>query len=323
MPGGELKPTIRYNAPFVGVTPIMASAMPTTEPSSMATLKTWAQTFESTLAAMLKADHDVPDVLAEAMRYSVQSGGKRVRAYLVTRMCELCGGTADRAAPAAVAIECVHAFSLVHDDLPAMDNDDFRRGRPTCHKAFGEAMAILAGDGLLALAFEILTMRIADPKVAAEAVTELARGAGWAGMIGGQVLDIEGENQPAEIDVVKKIHRLKTARLFESAARLGAIVAQADEGHKAAAATFGGELGRAFQIADDLLDVCGDAQQLGKAVAKDAGAGKQTYPTAIGIEAARKAANEAVHRAVAALSGFGPGADDLRDLARFVVERDR
>jgi geranylgeranyl diphosphate synthase type II len=194
----------------------------------MATLKRWATQFEESLAALLQADRDVPEALAEAIRYSVQNGGKRVRAYVVTRICELCGGTPAQAAPAAVAIECVHAFSLVHDDLPAMDNDDFRRGRPTCHKAFGEAMAILAGDGLLALAFEILATRIPDPKVAAEAISELARGSGWAGMIGGQILDMEGENRPPQIELVIKIHCMKTARLFETAARLGAIVAQAD-----------------------------------------------------------------------------------------------
>src|SRR5687767_4252871 len=142
----------------------MASAIPAVEPNNcLAALKAWARQFEQTLSAMLQADANVPEIVAEAVRYSVQNGGKRIRAYLVTRSCELCGGSAEQAAPAAVAIECVHAFSLVHDDLPAMDNDDFRRGQPTCHKAYGEAQAILAGDALLALAFEILGTRIADP----------------------------------------------------------------------------------------------------------------------------------------------------------------
>jgi geranylgeranyl diphosphate synthase, type II len=289
----------------------------------MALLKAWAQQFEQTLAAMLQADANVPDIVAEAVRYSVQNGGKRIRAYLVTRFCELCGGTADQAAPAAVAIECVHAFSLVHDDLPAMDDDDFRRGRPTCHKAFGEAQAILAGDALLALAFEILATRISDAGAAVEATAELARGTGWAGMIGGQAIDIQTESQPPQIELVKRIHRFKTARLFESAAVLGAISARAGDVQTKAAQIFGGELGRAFQIADDLLDVYGDPEQLGKAVAKDAEAGKQTYPAAVGVEASRKAAREAASQAIDALSVFGPAADDLKDLARFVVERDR
>ncbi len=285
------------------------------------TLAIWARGFESMLDAMLGADDGVPAVLGQAVRYAAQGGGKRVRPFVVTRVCELCGGSAEMAAPAAVAIECVHAFSLVHDDLPAMDDDDLRRGRPTCHKVFGEAVAILAGDTLLALAFEIVGTRIGDAGVARAAVAELARGCGWAGMIGGQTTDILSEQKPAELSLVAEIHRYKTARLFESAARLGAICARADEAKQAAAAGFGHHLGRAFQIADDLLDVTGNAQQLGKAVAKDAGAGKQTYPAAVGIDASRRAADEAARRAVEALAVFGPAADDLRQLARFVVER--
>ena len=158
-------------------------------------LSSWARDFEAVIDSMVAPDAAVPPVLADAVRYSVQ-GGKRVRAFIVTRICELCGGTAEVAAPAAVALECVHAFSLVHDDLPAMDNDDLRRGRPTCHKAFGEAEAILAGDALLALAFEIPAMRIEDPAVVKAVVAELANGTGWAGMIGGQTTDIQSEALP-------------------------------------------------------------------------------------------------------------------------------
>ena len=284
-------------------------------------LATWARDFEPTLEAMLTAGDGVPTVLAEAVRYAAQSGGKRVRPFIVTRICELCGGTAEAAAPAAVAIECVHAFSLVHDDLPAMDDDDLRRGRPTCHKAFGEAVAILAGDALLAVAFEIVAVRMNDPAVAKAAVAELARGCGWAGMIGGQTTDILSEQEPPRLSRVEEIHRYKTARLFECAGRLGAISARADEAQTAAAAAYGQQLGRAFQITDDLLDVTGTEQQLGKAVAKDVAAGKQTYPAAVGIEASRRAADEAARRAVETLGVFGPAADDLRQLARFVVER--
>ncbi len=286
-------------------------------------LAAWAADFEAPLAAMIEPGPDVPPTLAEAMRYAVQGGGKRVRAYLVTRVCELCGGSTDDALSAAVAIECVHAFSLVHDDLPAMDDDDLRRGRPTCHKVFGEAMAILAGDGLLALAFEILAERMSDPRTSRSAVLELARGTGWAGMVGGQVRDIEGEGETVELARVEAIHRSKTARLLEAAARLGAICADADDERLKAASVFGHELGRAFQIADDLLDVIGDAAVVGKAVAKDAEIGKQTYPAAVGLEESRRAADEAARRATAALETFGPEADDLRRLVEFVVKRDR
>jgi len=295
----------------------------TQKTDTAADLAAWAAGFETTLAAMTTPDPDVPPSLAEAMRYAVQGGGKRVRAYITTRICELCGGTAADAAPAAVAIECVHAFSLVHDDLPAMDDDDLRRGRPTCHKAFGEAMAILAGDGLLALAFEIVTERIPDAPTARAAVLELARGTGWAGMVGGQVRDIEGEGEPVEIERVEAIHRYKTARLLESAARLGAICAKGDDVQIESAARFGDALGRAFQIADDLLDVIGDAAVVGKAVAKDAEVGKQTYPAAVGVAQSRHAADKAARRAIEALAGFGPAADDLRRLVHYVIQRDR
>jgi len=285
------------------------------------TLQEWARQFEPVLESMLEPDPAVPEVLHDAMRYSILDGGKRVRPYIVTRICELCGGTAAMAAPAAVAIECIHAFSLVHDDLPAMDDDDLRRGKPTCHKAYGEATAILAGDAFSVLAVEILATRIPDPNTAAAAVVELAKGTGRAGMIGGQIRDILGENTPTDLSLVKEIHRYKTARLIECAARLGAISAQANETQLQAAAEFGLGLGLAFQIADDILDVTGDEEQMGKAVAKDSEAGKQTYPAAAGLEASQQAADNTAQRALEALELFGTGADDLRQLTRFVVER--
>ncbi len=301
----------------------MSVTAKTREPDIRRRLSGFAERFERVLADMVTAGPEVPAELAEAMRYAVLGGGKRVRAYIVTRACELCGGSAEAATPAAVALECVHAFSLVHDDLPAMDNDDFRRGRPTCHKAFGEAVAILAGDGLLALAFDLLTSRIAKPEVAAAAVRELARGTGWAGMIGGQTTDILSERKPVNLERVQRIHRYKTARLVETAGRLGAICAEADAERTAAVAAFGDWLGRAFQIADDLLDVTGDATVLGKAVAKDAEAGKQTYPAAVGVERSREAARDAARKAVDALAVFGPEADDLRQLVAYVIEREK
>jgi geranylgeranyl diphosphate synthase, type II len=284
-------------------------------------LGAWARQFDARFERLLAPVPGVPATLAASVLYAAGSGGKRVRPYIVTRVCELCGGGDDDALAPAAALECVHAFSLVHDDLPAMDNDDFRRGRPTCHKAFGEAVAILAGDALVTLAFEILATRISDPAKAAKAVAELAAGAGWAGMIGGQINDIQSEKLPPDLALVKEIHRGKTARLFETAARLGAIVAGANERQTTAAARFGQHLGLAFQVADDILDVTGSAAEMGKAVAKDAGAGKQTYPAAVGLQESNRIARELADQALAALDMFGAPADDLRELVRFVIER--
>jgi len=299
----------------------MTSAIPTSDTDITQRLAAWAKGFDRTLDEMLTPGDEVPSRLAEAVRYSAQGGGKRVRPFIVTRFCELCGGTTEQAAPAAVAVECIHAFSLVHDDLPAMDDDDLRRGCPTCHKVFGEAMAILAGDALQALAFELLATRMPDTGSATAAVAELARGTGWAGMIGGQTVDIDSENKPTELPLVQRIHQYKTARLFECAGRLGAIAAEASAEQAVAAADYGKHLGLAFQIADDVLDVTATTEELGKAAAKDAEAGKQTYPEAVGLDASREAADQAAVQAIAALDIFGPDADDLRQLARFVVER--
>ncbi|NLX12908.1 MAG: polyprenyl synthetase family protein [Phycisphaerales bacterium] len=283
-------------------------------------LTAWGERFEAVLVDALRTNEDVPSPLAEAVRYATLGGGKRVRPFVLSRVCELCGGSEREAAPAAVAIECVHAFSLIHDDLPAMDDDDFRRGRPSCHKAFSEAVAILAGDALFARAFELLADGFRDPQQSTDAVAELARACGWSGIIGGQTLDILNEPGTPSLEQVTRIHLLKTARLFECAARLGAICARADEAQTRAAVTFGRQLGLAFQIADDLLDQAGAPN--GVAPGKGDPADQPTYPAAIGVEASRRAAEEAVAQAVAALDIFGPPADDLRALARFVIERE-
>lgn len=284
-------------------------------------LREWAGQFDPRFAALLVPGPGVPKMLADAVQYAASSGGKRVRPFIVTRICELCGGTSDDALPAAAALECVHAFSLVHDDLPAMDNDDFRRGKPTCHKAYGEAIAILAGDALVALAFELLATKWTRPERIARATAELARGTGWAGMIGGQTNDIESEKLPPDLNLVREIHKGKTARLFEAAGRLGVIAAGGTESQMAAAAGFGHHLGLAFQIADDILDVTGTAEQMGKAVAKDAEAGKQTYPAAVGLQESRRIAQDLVNQAIGSLEIFGPQANDLRALVRFVIDR--
>lgn len=282
-----------------------------------------ACTADAALESLIPQAEGLESRVVEAMRYSALSGGKRLRPFLVLASADIFNVARSCSERVAAAVEMIHCYSLIHDDLPAMDDDDLRRGRPSCHKAFGEAVAILAGDGLLALAFEILATKITDSAVAAAAAAELARATGWAGMIGGQTTDILSEHEPPELSLVRRIHRYKTGRLFECAARLGAITAGADPDRTEAVATFGQQLGLAFQVADDLLDVTGREALIGKAVAKDAGAGKQTYPAVVGPEASREAAREALQRAVDGLERFGPAADDLRQLAQFVVERDK
>jgi len=285
------------------------------------TLRAFAAEFDGRLDALLACGGPRPADLAEAVRYSVLASGKRVRPYLLVRCCELVGGTRERAWPAAAAIECVHAFSLVHDDLPAMDDDDLRRGRATTHKKFGEALAILAGDALLALSFELVA-RMADARVVQALVSELAGATGWSGMIGGQAQDLAGENQPPSLERTRAIHRLKTGRLFAAACRMGAICGGGTVDQLEGFLRFGGRLGEAFQIADDLLDLTAGAERLGKTAGKDAAARKQTYPACVGAAASRAAADAAVTSAVAELAPFGPAADDLRELAAYVVVRD-
>ena len=290
-------------------------------------LRAFAARFDTHFERLLTPAQPAPQRIRDAVRYAALAPGKRLRPYLVVRCCELVGGREDDAWPVASAIECVHAFSLVHDDLPAMDDDDLRRGKPTCHIQFDEATAILAGDALVTLAFELLT-RTNEPAVAARPVIpvcrlvrELAEGTGWAGMIGGQMDDISGQSQPPDLDRTISIHRRKTARLFETACRLGALVGGGDDARVDALGSYGQSLGRAFQIADDLLDVTANAEALGKTTGKDALACKQTFPRIVGIEGSRTAARELVDAAVAAVSGFGPEADDLRTLARWAIDR--
>ena len=285
-------------------------------------LNSFARRFGVHLDALFTAGHAGRSNLGEAMRYSLMAGGKRLRPFLAVQCGVICGGTEPDVMPAAVAIECVHTFSLVHDDLPAMDDDDFRRGQPSCHKAYGEGLATLVGDALLALAFERLTAPPTDPVVSATWVRELADAVGWNGMMAGQADDLAAEGGTHTIETVHEIHALKTARLFEAGCRLGALGARADSPRVEAVGRYGHHLGRAFQIADDLLDRTGSAEALGKSVGKDRDAGKLTYPGVVGVEASRAAAAEQGENAVAALAEFGPDADDLRRLARFVVERD-
>lgn len=290
------------------------------EPVSAA-VKRFAEAFDQRFSKFLEAVKDAPESLVEAMRYSALAPGKRLRPYLVIECCRLVGGEAEAALPVAAAIECVHAFSLIHDDLPAMDDADLRRGRPTNHVKFGEAMAVLAGDALLAVAFELLTTRVEDSDRAVALVHELSQATGWQGIIGGQVADVEGEGQPVEKPRVDYIHRYKTARLLQAACRMGGISGGAGAQQMECLGRYGLHLGLAFQIADDLLDVTASARQTGKNVGKDAGAGKQTYPACVGIEESRRTARRHADEAATALKSFGGDARALRELATYVVER--
>jgi geranylgeranyl diphosphate synthase type II len=285
-------------------------------------LRDCAARTDAALAELMSGGSRAPARLMEAMRYSLEAGGKRLRPALVLLACRACGGNDATALPAAVAMECIHTFSLIHDDLPAMDNDDLRRGRPTNHRVFGEAVAILAGDGLLALAFESLTHCPTTPATVVAMVRELADATGWQGMIGGQVEDILGERARPDAARVDRIHALKTARLIEASCRLGALAAGADESWLAALGRYGQALGMAFQVVDDLLDVTATTAALGKGAGKDETREKQTYPRVFGLEASRARARDLVQDAKAALDIFGDRAEPLLELADFVVQRE-
>lgn len=284
-------------------------------------LRTFAREFDRRFEAYLTPTDDVPVELSEAIRYSALAPGKRIRPFLSVRCCGLIGGDVEDAWPVAAAVECIHAFSLIHDDLPAMDDDDLRRGRATCHKKFGEAIAILAGDALVVLAFEILCGHVADGVLASRMGLELAKGVGWGGMIGGQTVDIAGQSKPPTLDLATYIHERKTARLFETSCRLGAMLGGGSGEAVDVLGRYGRELGRAFQIADDLLDLTSTSERLGKRTGKDAEAKKQTLPQCVGIEGSRAAAIEAADAAITELESFASQADDLRALATYVVDR--
>ncbi len=291
----------------------------------------WVRRVDEALVRVLPeaSDHGLtPARLASAMRYSVMAGGKRLRPMLCLLSAEACGGASsvEMALPSACALELIHTYSLIHDDLPAMDDDDLRRGRPTCHKAFDEATAILAGDALLTLAFEVVASSSVPAEAALACVRVLAEAAGAAGMVGGQMADLQAETQEqaeATVEALEAIHRRKTGALLCAALRMGAIVAGADAECHAALDRYGRAVGLAFQIVDDLLDVEGDETKLGKRVGKDSGLGKWTYPGLLGIEGSRRRARQLADEAVAALAPLGSSGDRLRALALDLLERDR
>ena len=261
--------------------------------------------------------------LVEAMRYAVLGPGKRFRPFLVLAATAACNGVRERALHVGAAVECLHAYSLVHDDLPAMDDDDLRRGRPTAHKAFDEATAILAGDALQAEAFQILAMPATHPdaNVRLALAAGLARAVGAAGMCGGQALDLAAHEADRDMGWIVRMQRQKTGALIAFSCEAGAILTESDRAARAALYAYGHDVGMAFQIADDLLDLEGDEAAVGKRLAKDADQGKATLPAVMGKDAARAYAETLVRQAVAKLDRFGQSANLLRDAARFALQR--
>jgi geranylgeranyl diphosphate synthase type II len=282
-----------------------------------------ARRVEAALDRLTPAESVAPAMIHRAMRYSLFAGGKRIRPILCLQGAAAVGDEMRGALDAGCALEMVHTYSLIHDDLPALDNDDFRRGKPTCHKVFGEAMAVLAGDALLTLAMQTLA-RIEGLEAAAKIalVEELSSGSGTVGgMIGGQVADIEGEGQPATAELLESIHRAKTGALLRASVRMGAICGGADARQLAALSSYGEHVGLAFQIVDDILDVEESSEALGKTAGKDAAQGKITFPAVYGLAESRCMAQKECERAHEALEAFGPRAQRLREIADLIVSR--
>lgn len=288
---------------------------------------------DAALGACCRFDDGCPTTLAEAIRYSLLAPGKRLRPLLTIAAAQACGGTVDQALPAACAVEMIHSYSLVHDDLPAMDDDDLRRGRPTNHKVFGEGIAVLAGDALLTLAFETLARGISPPEAAARCCAELASAAGACRLVGGQADDLAEEGKVPGAETIptrtaaeklarlESIHRRKTGAMMLVSLRLGGIAAGADAAQLAALEAYGERVGLTFQIMDDLLDVRGSEESMGKRVGKDAARGKLTFPGLLGIDDSLRRAESLTAEAIAALASLGPDVEVLEDLARYVVER--
>lgn len=289
-------------------------------------LKERCQLVDEALDRYLPKEDELPASLHKAMRYSVFAGGKRVRPILMLAACEAVGGGIRRAIPAACAMEMIHTYSLIHDDLPAMDDDDFRRGNPTNHKVFGEATAILAGDALLTEAFILLSTPGVAAGVPAEALlavsNEIGRCAGSRGMVGGQVVDMESEGKhDIDLATVQYIHTHKTGALIKASIKAGAILGGGDDAAVAALTKYGEAAGLAFQIADDILDIEGTTEEIGKDAGSDEARGKATYPALVGLAESKKRADELVEIALAALAGFGTVADPLREIAKYIVYR--
>ena len=266
-----------------------------------------------------------PESIHEAMRYSLLAGGKRLRPVLVMAAAEAVGGDRNTILPFAIAAELIHTYTLIHDDLPALDNDDLRRGKPTNHKVFGEAIAILAGDALLTQAFIIMTraagMETVPPECILKATHEMAGALGSTGMIGGQVVDLESEGKRVNSETLEYIHIYKTGFLIRACIRCGGVLSQASKGQLSSLSSFGAHIGLAFQIIDDILDITGDQEKLGKDIGSDLTKNKATYPALYGLEESKRKAEELVEESIDCLNEFDDRADPLREIARFFVQR--
>lgn len=287
----------------------------------MGKTKTRIEMIERALREALSLRPAYDEKLHQAMEYSLMAGGKRIRPLLLMAAADAIGGNGDAFLTAACSLEMMHSYSLIHDDLPAMDDDDYRRGKPTNHRVFGEGMAILAGDGLETFAFEVLLRQQAEPETLLAVVRELADAAGPYGMVGGQAIDLHAENTAIDLATLKKMHAGKTGALFRAAIRMGAILAHAKEDELAALTKYAGHFGIAFQITDDILDVVGDEALLGKPVGSDEKQHKSTYVSLLSLEEAQFLAKKTVDEAVTALDIFDKRADFLRDTVQYLLER--
>jgi len=286
-------------------------------------LKSRQKKIDRALDRYLPKENTRPPTIHKAMRYSLFAGGKRLRPILCLAAAETCGGKIDKALPLACALECIHTYSLVHDDLPSMDNDDFRRGRATCHKVFGDGVAVLAGDALLTIAFEIVSRAKFSPRYNISILLrEIAVAAGSQKLIAGQVADLEAEGRKIDMVGLRYIHENKTAAILTTSVRLGAMSANANPKQLAAITKFGRSLGLAFQIIDDILDVTQTSEKLGKSAGKDIAAKKATYPAVIGLEKSRFEAKRLTRQAHNALSIFGKKAEALHALANYLLKRE-
>ena len=283
-----------------------------------------AELVEKNLIVELKKNPALEEKLAKAMEYSLMAGGKRLRPILLMAAADAVNNSGEKFLTVATSIEMIHTYSLIHDDLPAMDNDDYRRGKLTNHKVFGEATAILAGDALLTLAFEVMTRQEnISPETLLQVVKEMSTAAGQSGMVGGQSIDIESENKKINLDTLRKMHLGKTGALFKAAIRSGAILAGANPQQIDALTIYAEKFGLAFQITDDILDVVGDEKNLGKPIGSDAKNNKSTYVTLTSLEEAKNLAQKAVDDAVDALKIFGAEADFLRELVKYLIGRNK
>jgi geranylgeranyl diphosphate synthase, type II len=308
-------PALVFSLGPIIVPALSAAELAITEPDQ------YRSRIDAALDEYARFDDSCPDHLAQAIRYALLAPGKRLRPRLALLAAEACGGSIAAALPAACAVEMIHAYSLVHDDLPAMDDDDLRRGRPTCHKMFGEATAILVGDALLARAFEVLASDVQPSDRAAHCCAILAHGAGATALVGGQAADLAGDFAAADVVVLESIHRRKTGALIVASLQIGGIVAGATATQLATLDQFGRHLGLAFQITDDLLDVAGNQAAVGKRLAKDAARGKATYPQLLGVDESRDRAARLIDEACKAVESFGAAGEPLRDLALSVLNR--